>query len=80
MMEYLVMSNELHAGGELGGGVDRGERGGSGFGGVPAASCSKKPFDVYCRILHAYTIIYFNIGCLAKFVTPKYPAAYVSTI
>ena len=26
---------------------------------------SKKPFDVYYRILHAYTIIYFNIGFFA---------------
>ena len=26
---------------------------------------SKKPFDVYFRILHAYTIIYFNIGFFA---------------
>ena len=26
---------------------------------------SKKPFDVYCRIVHAYTIIYFNIGFFA---------------
>ena len=24
--------------------------------------CSKKPFDVHCRILYAYTIIYVNIG------------------
>ena len=26
---------------------------------------SKKPFDVYCRILHAYTIKNFNIGFFA---------------
>ena len=25
-------------------------------------ACRKEPFDVYCRILHAYTIIYVNIG------------------
>ena len=31
---------------------------------------SKKPFDVYCRILHAYTIIYNNIGFFASPLRP----------
>ena len=35
----------------------------------------KEPFDVYCRILHAYTIIYVNIGFFSPTMAVQVVAA-----